>query len=232
MPNFFLSQNDVDTLKRVLQDVDQFRLNSRANLGSRSPAKEVSNANAETYIIYPQTADGIPARSGSVPGEALCDVYIVRDNAGTPTLYEWTDKEIYVLNLTETALEQTYMTATRDKWGRWIAGAAGGGGGSSIIHFSIQSADCDTGCGIGTVIARSCGDVSVGDDISIYDGAGCFLTGNELLLVGRKGYAALMSGDDPCPGTGTWMGVGTATPTTSGCVWHIISLCCSTESCG
>ena len=90
----------------------------------------------------------------------------------------------------------------------------GGGGGTQTIAFSINAADCVTGAAIGTVLAIDCtnSSVKIGDTVDLLDFLLCFLTGNETLLLGRKGYAS-------------WMEDNNTNMSNYGCRWHITSLC-------
>jgi hypothetical protein len=100
----------------------------------------------------------------------------------------------------------------------------GGGGGTKIIAFEILEADCEAGTATATVIAVSCPNgtgVNVGDEVDLLDFLGCFLDGNEALLVARKGYASSMTTDTP----------ETAEEDRVGCEWYIFSICCPTETC-
>lgn len=229
MPIYVLNDSD----RRLIEEFLSAQRNHPQNPPVRNvfPTTKLEYLPPECYVARPQTAGGIAARSGTTPGQAECDIFRIHDVSGTPTLQEITGFDKTVYNISADAIDQDYIPVARDKYGKWIAMVGAGGGGSQIIHFSIQSVDCVTRCAIGTVLARICGDTDVGDDISIYDAAGCFFTGNETLLVGVKGYAVLMDGDDPCPGTGTWVGTGTTGDTPTGCVWHVFSLCCPTEVC-
>ena len=100
-----------------------------------------------------------------------------------------------------------------------------GGGGADIIAFQITTADCEALTAEATVIAVPCRNktgIDVGDDVDLVDFVGCFLSGNEALLVGDKGWAAKMNPD----------ATGTAEEDKVGCQWMIFSKCCPTESCG
>lgn len=91
-------------------------------------------------------------------------------------------------------------------------GYGGGGGGTQTIAFQLNAADCHTGQAVGTVLAVDCenSSVQIGDTVDLLDFLMCYLTGNEFLLFGRKGYANFMRDNS---------GYG------YGCRWHITNLC-------
>jgi hypothetical protein len=88
-----------------------------------------------------------------------------------------------------------------------------GNGGSEIVSFTISSASCETGTAEASVTRIACGlaSPSVGDSIHLIDDDGCYLLGDNALLIGRKGKAVRMEGDYECG-------------------WYIISLCCGSLS--
>lgn len=230
-PKYF-TEDEVRILQRVIDRERRQTINVPTRQSAdRWDAGEDHQA-PEVYVALPQTSAGIPASeetyaTGDEPGAADCDIYQVLLESGVPRLRPVTGLSKKVHNV-GAAIEQVWIPVARDKFGSWLAMVGSGSAGLpvEIVLFRIQSADCVTLCAIGTVLARTCGDATaVGDDIQIYDALGCMLVGNEESLVGRKGFAILMDGEDPCPGTGTWVGTGTAGATPAGCVWNILTLC-------
>jgi hypothetical protein len=98
------------------------------------------------------------------------------------------------------------------RWGLMRFGG-GGGGGAEIVSFTISSASCETGTAEASVTRVACGlsSPSVGDSINLIDDDGCYLLGDNALLIGRNGKAVRMEGDYECG-------------------WYIISLCCGSLS--
>lgn len=82
-----------------------------------------------------------------------------------------------------------------------------------IVSFTLTSADCSTGTAEAVIRRIQCGEtgLTVGDSISLVDDDGCYLLGDNDLLVGRNGKAVKMEGDYDCE-------------------WCIISLCCGSLS--
>lgn len=236
----FLSEDDLRILQRVIDRERRQIINAPALTSTERWDQGEDHQAPEVYVALPPSG-GIPAStvtpiSGDVPGSADCTIYQVLIESGTPRLRPITGLTKKVYNITDTAVSRVWTPVSRDKFGRWIALAGGGGGGGpNIIQFQIVTADCQSLCAIATVQARNCGDTRVGDEVLVHDAVGCFLTGSEALLEGLKGYAVEMNGSDQCAGTGTWpsqwTGTGTSESPTAGCSWHIISLCCATESC-
>ena len=92
--------------------------------------------------------------------------------------------------------------------------AAAASGDSNIISFSIIDADCIFGTATGSVTRIPCGSSSpaIGSTIDLVDDDGCYLIGDNELMVGRKGKAVKLTDGEYCE-------------------WCIISLCCGSISC-
>ena len=208
--HIILTPEDRDALRRLLKmagvpDI----INPR-----REPMQPVripfSRMNTDTYIAK----GDVPARDGTEPGKATCDIYWIKNaDIGTPLLEDRKFDQI-VFNVGDSAASD-YFPVGRDKFGSWmVLGGGGGGSGTQTIAFSINAADCVTGEAIGTVLAIDCtnSSVKIGDTVDLLDFLLCFLTGNETLLLGRKGYAS-------------WMEDNNTNMSNYGCRWHITSLC-------
>jgi hypothetical protein len=110
--------------------------------------------------------------------------------------------------------------------------AAGGGGVLAIRFKLIEPIFCETRTATGIVVSRPPGMSVVPEEdpygnVLVYDLSGCFLTGSNLDLIGKIGYALCLYFDPIYDFEGELPDVATGTP---GSRWHIISLCCSNES--
>ena len=112
----------------------------------------------------------------------------------------------------------------------------GGGGGASIVAFKIVTANCTLRTATATVTAVQCKNgtgVKADDTIKLIDFVACFLTGSEVLLVGRSGYAVKMdmTAEQRSAEIAAAAAASPQRDPDFSCLWHIISLCCPTEVC-
>lgn len=133
--------NDEDT--RILQGlIDREkagRINNIRSDSERSFDAGEDHQAPETYIGIPQTGTGIPALEevgtsgpgeGDIPGSEMCDIYRV---VGTELKSIGLEQRVY--NISSTALTQSWIPVTRDKFGNWVA--LGGGGSIELSHGII-----------------------------------------------------------------------------------------------
>lgn len=135
---YLLSASDV----RVIQEVVDKARRLLANTALRGAGRGDEHQAPEFYICR-APAWGISAFVGS--GELLsyedCDVYRISDAPGTtPTLEQVAGFTLKVYNLSKDEVHG-FFTASRDKFGRWLAVAPG------ELGFPI-----DTGTGTGTFL--------------------------------------------------------------------------------
>ena len=72
----------------------------------------------DVYVAYPQEASGIPARSGTTPGVAWCDLYALRDDGTLQRIGDSFTQPVY--NLSTEAVDQDYLLVQRTKHGKWV----------------------------------------------------------------------------------------------------------------
>lgn len=121
MPDYYLpSEHDKQLLQWVINEVRK----RVTDLGTPQ-MYPVIVTNTDCYIAK-LPDDGIPARSGTVPGYASCEIWKIVDDSSSYSL-ENTGVEAIVFNLAEETLVGNYVPVTRDKFGSWIAGSIGSG---------------------------------------------------------------------------------------------------------
>lgn len=222
---------EIELLKQLVSTVENSAKNPANRTGIDPLGINEDHQAPETYIAYPQTADGIPAMSGTTPGTAVCDIYRVIDNAGTKILNKVSGTTHVVYNTSTAAISQEYITVQRDKFGTWLALV----GGSQFyrVRFTVVSANCALLRVVGAITQRPCGVTTVpgevGGLITIFDNDGCFFNEPNPDLVGRKGWASYMNPEDPTTGTGDNLCVGTGT--SCDCEWVVDQLCCLKNEC-
>jgi len=120
--------------------------------------------------------------------------------------------------------------------GQWGVINGGAGGVSSTILFEITDVnfDCCEYVNVEVVGSPCGGSPAVGDLLTVWDDAGCFLDLPEEefeALVGTRGFAAKLYLEDSETGTATATATSTSTSTASceekpSCRWVIFQLCC------
>ena len=167
--------------------------------------------------------DDLDAATHPLTGSTTARIQIVRwDN----------DEEFYETDLIETVTNRsrsysaTAAADNRDEAdilqiqfinGEWRPQAGGGGASSPLIEFQLTSVDCYYHRAIGIVVGVTCGATSpqLGDEVELYDDAGCFLTGDAFKLTGRRGFAQKMDVID----------LTASSSYTYGCPYIIINIC-------
>jgi hypothetical protein len=93
----------------------------------------------------------------------------------------------------------------------------GTGGGTSLplIEFQLTAVDCLSRTALGIVVGVTCGSSTpqLGEEVELYDDAGCMLTGDAFKLQGRRGFAQKMDIVD------------SQSQYTYGCPYIVISIC-------
>ena len=216
MPVVFLSEEDKNILDRVISSVKNGTVNSPRRASINPP--ETDHQSPEVYVAKTPVG-GIAARVGDVISSELCEIYANVNG----TLKEVINSSQKVYNLQDSDLDgEIYVNIKRDKYGQWYADSGGGGGASVIMFEIIDSEECGTGCVDASVELLACGfsGLTVGDEITVKDEAGCFFNVDPVFLLGVKGFAVKMDGDDDC------------TPyNVEACHWVVISLCCALGGC-
>lgn len=101
--------------------------------------------------------------------------------------------------------------------------------GGGLIRFQIIDVDCEERVADAIVMAVPCPnpfDVEVGDQIEVYDKAGCLFDVDPVLLQDRIGYAAYMSNTETSDENPYYYGY------PDDCIWEAITLCVGVSSCG
>lgn len=117
---YSLSDDDV----RFLKNLD--RLGHTPLLGSHlTSERAVINPAGQVYIA--NVTSSIPARSGTTPGTAACDIYEVRwkSSAGTSQdteLISLSSVSENVYNLSASAVAAGYYVVRRERFGYWVIG--------------------------------------------------------------------------------------------------------------
>lgn len=118
-----LGPDDVAILKEMVRWFKNFRFPKRADKGNSDDIRS-----SDTYIAQPQSANGIPALSGTTPGKDVCDIYQIDPNGGgadDPRLVQVGGIEEKVYNLSASVIAQTeYVPVHRNRYGRWIVGSS------------------------------------------------------------------------------------------------------------
>lgn len=124
-----LSQDDIGVLRTL---IDRAR---RQGVNRPIPMLEAPRPDGapDVYVAI-APGGGIPARAGTVPGVASCEVYKVNHpDGGAPALAAVGGLSVPVYNFGEApVLAGVYCTVIRDKWGVWSVG--GGTGGSVKVE--------------------------------------------------------------------------------------------------
>jgi len=225
------TDSEVELLRGLIQTLTNSNKNPANRTGIDPLGINEDHQSPETYIAYPQTADGIPAMSGTTPGSALCDIYRVIESNGVKVLNKLPGLSRLVYNTSTADISQQYITVQRDKFGTWLALV----GGSQFyrVRFTIVSSTCSLLRAVGAVTQRPCGVTTVPGEvnglITIYDRDGCFFNEPDPDLLGRKGWASYMAPVDPTTGTGDNKCVGTGTD--CDCEWVVDQICCLKNDC-
>lgn len=115
MSNYFLSESDVEVLKRLIQR----ERNTPVNAVNRPHQPEQDYQTPEVHVALVPVG-GIPPRVGTAPGTASCKIY--RTTGTTPALVELVSQDKTVLNMSEETLTPgSYVPIAREKFGRWVA---------------------------------------------------------------------------------------------------------------
>lgn len=121
-----LSDADIELLRSIVRDVRG--ADGAGKSGSEEPPPQASPAT----MIVKCHEDGIEARSGTTPGHALCEVFNIShiDVTGSAKLIAVTYGEsaahkrkvrVYNNYLVPHPPGTTYITVTRDAFGKWLA---------------------------------------------------------------------------------------------------------------
>lgn len=101
----------------------------------------------EVYVAKVPDA-GIPARVGTVPGSATCDIYqLIPPEVGTGAITQVEALQKTVSNLSTTIVKpdsgtQLWVPVIRDKWGSWLVGAVPPKPGPGDPGGPVSSASC------------------------------------------------------------------------------------------
>ena len=208
-------QGIIDREKRQIVNSPPMHVTERWDSGEDHQAPE-------TYVAYPKTSAGIPARSGDEPGEAECDIYAIY---GSPPTLVAVGRSQTVYNLQTSVLDQVYIPISRDKYGKWLVLVGGGGGGGGLIRFAIDYVDCNDHSALAIVQSVPCDnpfDVEVGDTIKVYDKAGCWFDTQSIFLQDAQGFATYNRNAE-------YGSEGSAYE--EECVWEVVSLCSMINAC-
>lgn len=226
-----LSDNDLRILQGMIDREKRQIINSPPmHVTERWDSGEDHQA-PETYVAYPKTSAGIPARSGDEPGEAECDIYAIY---GRPPTLTAVGRSQTVYNLQTSTLGQSHIPVSRDKYGKWLALVGGSGSGHPSIDFEVYAWVPDDALTVGcesvyAVVTRvSCGaSVQVGDEVVIYDRDLCWFNIPADILIGTRGWAMWMESDiSPYPGDPDFC---LNAPTEGECFWIVRGICCREE---
>lgn len=230
-----ISDSDWEVLKRIVAANQNLQQTPANRPTDNSQFRDGDDSMApESYIAYPDTADGIPPLVGSNPGSAYCRLYKIVDVANLPTMIPVPGVLKKVYNLTSSAITQSWINIGRDKFGKWIA-LVNGAGSAPIVRFSvIEKVGSDPGVCICSIQSRPCGSETLPEEnegiITVYDFSGCLFNEPSVHLPGRQGWATLMNPSELVSGTSTATFVSTGTGTGSvddgTCVWEVLQLCC------
>jgi hypothetical protein len=135
-----LTNADIATLDEVVREHHRRRQNSQI----RSEQDKPILSSPEVYIAKLPTA-GIPARTGTTLGKAVCDIYRTEFGSVTYELAEvlypnGSNFQQIVYNLSTEVISGEYTVVVKEKYGRYIAGTGGG----SIVQL-IQCRDVISG---------------------------------------------------------------------------------------
>lgn len=238
----FLSEEDAAIIQRLL-DREKHRVPD-----PKKPDIPPPNEAGPTVCVVKVPDEGFSAMvedTGTDDGTAY-------DNLGTGygsvyRAYDGTDGPIlvpvgqskHVYNIGDSAItpdDSKYVIAHRDGFGKLYT-QKGGSGGAQIISFIIQSNGTFVG-GItdptclhvqAEVVNISCGGsgVAVGDEVTIWDPAGCFFNVPVDILLYMQGMAVKMAWDDTNPyGICHPAAPPPVEPVEGECWWKVISLSC------
>lgn len=124
--------------------------NYTANVQNRPPSvpSEFDDYYAPEVYIAKVPDAGIPARVGTVPGAATCDIYqLIPPEVGTGAITQVEALQKTVSNLSTTKVKpdsgtQLWVPVIRDKWGSWLAGAVPPKPGPGDPGGPVSSASC------------------------------------------------------------------------------------------
>ncbi len=116
----FLTPADKKKIQDLITEVLNLRVNDRWQQDDVHP-----QMSPEIHIAKPTSASGIPARSGTTPGEAECQIYkiVLGSSSNTITLVENPTSKIKahtVFNVWSGNIPQEFTVVERDKYGRWL----------------------------------------------------------------------------------------------------------------
>jgi hypothetical protein len=122
---YVLSQDDISILREL---IDRAR---RQGLNRPIPLLDAPRPDGapDVYVAL-APAGGIPARAGTVPGAASCEVHkTTAPDGAAPSVAAAGGLSLTVYNFGTAAVPAgTYAVVTRDKWGVWSVTGTGGGG--------------------------------------------------------------------------------------------------------
>ncbi|MFA5056486.1 MAG: hypothetical protein WC485_00095 [Opitutaceae bacterium] len=131
----FLTEEDHRDLRRILA---QWR--ARPQNRAASTSLSLPGQTPDVYVAQAPSG-GLPALSGTTPGQAECDIYKIVEVTGVPTLISaGIMRAIY--NLSATAITSGWFQVNRDKFGKWLAVA--GGSVSTNYYLMLRDMDDDT----------------------------------------------------------------------------------------
>lgn len=130
MPAYYLTEQDVETLSRLLEREGR-RIGNVDRQRSRSQWDEhEAYQTPEVYVAFPATPSGLDGLeyvdkayngykttgSEDVPGEGECDIYAIQEGK-----LVWIERTVRILNVTIANLRDDWLTVKRTKFGDWIA---------------------------------------------------------------------------------------------------------------
>lgn len=143
-PLYGLTANEV----RALRALAQREINQRRTTEQRTelPDYEIDTGQQTEMYVFKTPPDGIPALAYdsadevTKPGHALCEVYRIswEQRVEDYVLKQTVSPDRLVFNLAEDAVPgDTYVTADRDKFGKWVVGGGGGPSGSKLVNLCV-----------------------------------------------------------------------------------------------
>lgn len=142
---------------KLINELIRAHRNAQGRLGR--PREAVDDHQApETYIALTPTG-GIPARTGTTPGQAECNVFQAEMNGTTRRLRQVPGLTRVVLNIQDQKIPgNKYVETTRDKYGEWLASYFP----SSSVELDDREDEAhgagETGTGTGTGTGTEGGD--------------------------------------------------------------------------
>lgn len=119
-PAVWLSQQDREVLRSAVDDVKKLL----RNVANRPGVDAYDLLTAPEVYVGLSPTGGIPARSGTTPGNTYCQIYQILDDGTTFTLAQMYDLDERVFNLSPTDIPSgEWLILTRDKGGRFLVQA-------------------------------------------------------------------------------------------------------------